>query len=161
MTTTHPEATITADPALPIIEIVREFDAPPALVYRAHVEPDLFARWVGPDGMTNTIDVWDARDGGSWRYLAGRDGETYGFRGCFHQLKPGERIVQTFTWEGMPDDVSLEFLDFEDLGDGRTRLRGRSLCDSIEGRDAWLRSGMEVGVDDGYAKLDDLLAGLR
>ena len=66
--------------------------------------------------------------------------------------------MQTFTWEGMPDGVALETLTFEDLGDGRTRLHAQSLCDSFEGRDAWLRSGMEVGVDEGYAKLDGLLA---
>ncbi len=68
-----------------------------------------------------------------------------------------DRIVQTFTWEGAPDAVALETLTFEDLGDGRTRLRAQSLCDSFEARDAWLRSGMEVGLDQGYAKLDALL----
>jgi hypothetical protein len=66
--------------------------------------------------------------------------------------------VQTFTWEGDPDGVALETLDFEDLGDGRTRLHTQSLCDSFESRDAWLRSGMETGIDQGYAKLDALLA---
>ena len=66
--------------------------------------------------------------------------------------------MQTFTWEGMPDGVSLETMTFEDLGDGRTRLHAVSLCDSFEDRDAWLRSGMEVGVNDGYATIDRLLA---
>ena len=69
-----------------------------------------------------------------------------------------DRIVQTFTWEGMPDDVALETLTFEDLGDGRTRLHAPSLCDSFEARDAWLRSGMEIGVNDGYAAIDRMLA---
>jgi uncharacterized protein YndB with AHSA1/START domain len=58
----------------------------------------------------------------------------------------------------MPDEVALETMTFEDLGDGRTRLHAFSLCDSFEGRDAWLRSGMEVGVNDGYAAIDRLLA---
>ena len=66
--------------------------------------------------------------------------------------------MQTFTWEGMPDGVALETLTFEDLGDGRTRLHAQSLVDSFEGRDAWLASGMEVGVNEGYAKLDQMLA---
>ena len=68
------------------------------------------------------------------------------------------RIVQTFTFEGDPDGVALETLWFEDLGGGRTRLRTQSLVDSFEGRDAWLRSGMETGVDEGYAKLDRMLS---
>ena len=84
-------------------------------------------------------------------------GEEYGFRGCFHEVSP-HRIVQTFTWEAMPEGVALETLTFEDLGDGRTRLHAQSLVDSFEGRDAWLASGMETGVDEGYAKLDALLA---
>ena len=156
-TTTSPEAAISADDKLPIIRITRDFAASPAQVMRAHLDPDLFARWVGPDGMDTTIDVWDVRDGGSWRYVARRDGQDFGFRGCFHRIDE-DTIVQTFTWEGMPEDVALETLRFEDLGDGRTRLHAQSLCDSFEGRDAWLRSGMEVGVEQGYAKLDRVLA---
>ena len=66
--------------------------------------------------------------------------------------------MQTFTWEGDPDGVALESLTFTDLGDGRTRLRIESLVDSFEGRDAWLRSGMEVGVNEGHAKLERMLA---
>jgi hypothetical protein len=66
--------------------------------------------------------------------------------------------VQTFTFEGEPDGVALETLWFHDLGDGRTRLHTQSLVDSFEGRDAWLASGMETGVNQGYVKLDGMLA---
>jgi uncharacterized protein YndB with AHSA1/START domain len=151
------EATIEADPTLPIIHITRDFAATPAQLLRAHIDPELFARWVGPDGSDIRILEWDARDGGAWRYDGMHDGVEYAFRGCFHQITD-DRIVQTFTYEAMPDDVALETLRFEDLGDGRTRLHAQSLVDSFEGRDAWLSSGMEVGVDQGYAKLDALLA---
>lgn len=150
------EARIEADPTLPIIRITRDFKASPAAVLRAHLDPELFVKWVGPDGTESTIVDWDPRDGGSWRYVAAVGGQQHGFRGCFHQITD-ERIVQTFTWEGMPDQVSLETLRVEDLGNGYTRLHAQSLVDSFEDRDAWLRSGMEVGVNDGYAKLDALL----
>ena len=156
MTTTAPQATIAADATLPLIRITRDFRGTVAQLMRAHLDPELFARWVGPDGMDTRVDRWDARDGGEWRYVAGRDGEEYAFRGCFHGFGT-DTIVQTFTWEGMPVVVSLETLRFEDLGEGRTRLHAQSLVDSFEGRDAWLRSGMETGVDQGYAKLDALL----
>lgn len=152
-----PQATIEADPTLPIIRITRDFAATPEQLLRAHTDQDLFARWIGPDGIDTKIVEWDARNGGAFRYVAARDGEEYGFRGCFHQVGP-DRIVQTFTFEGMPDAVALETMRFEDLGDGRTRLHAQSLVDSFEARDAWLRSGMETGVDQGYAKLDVLLA---
>jgi uncharacterized protein YndB with AHSA1/START domain len=151
------EAIIEADENLPIIRLTRDFAATPAQLLRAHTDPAIFARWVGPNGMDTRIVEWDARNGGAWRYVASRDGEEYGFRGCFHEVGP-ERIVQTFTYEGMPEAVALETLTFEDLGNGRTRLHAQSLTDSFEGRDAWLASGMEVGVNEGYAKLDELLA---
>lgn len=156
-TTSRYQVTVEADPDVPIVRITRDFDATPAQVLRAHTDPDLFARWVGPNGMETEILDWDATDGGRWRYVARRDGEEYYFRGCFHRVAD-DRIVQTFTFEGMPDDVALETLVVEDLGDGRTRLRAQSLVESFEGRDAWLASGMETGVEEGYAKLDALLA---
>lgn len=153
------QAVIEADKDVPLIRITRDFHATPAQLLKAHTDPAVFARWVGPDGMDTRILEWDARDGGSWRYVASRDGQEFGFRGCFHTVRE-DKIVQTFTFEGMPDDVSLETLWFEDLGDGRTRLHAQSLVDSFEGRDAWLASGMEAGVDQGYAKLDALVGGL-
>lgn len=148
---------ITTDPTLPIIRMTRDFRATPEQLLRAHTDPALVVRWIGPDSLENRIDYWDARTGGSWRFISSRDGEEFAFRGCFHEIRPG-RVVQTFTWEGEPDGVALETLTFEDLGDGRTRLRTQSLVDSIERRDAWLKSGMEVGVNEGYAKLDGMLA---
>ena len=156
MSTLRTEATIEAPANLPVIEITRDFRATPAKLYRAHTDPDLYRRWVGPDDIETVIDVWDARTGGSWRFLNRRGDESYAFRGCFHEVSD-DRIVQTFTWEEQPEGVSLETLTFEEVGDGITRLHARSLVGSFEERDAWLRSGMEVGVNDGYAKLDRLL----
>ena len=158
-TSNRHQVTIEADPTLPIIRLSRDFDATPAQLMRAHTDAELFARWVGPNGMDTRIVEWDARTGGAWRYVAARDGEEYGFHGCFHEIAE-DRIVQTFTFDGLPEGVALETLRFEDLGDGRTRLHAQSLVDSIEGRDAFLASGMEVGVEEGYAKLDALLAEL-
>jgi uncharacterized protein YndB with AHSA1/START domain len=151
------EAAIEADADVPVIHIRRDFAATPAQLMRAHLDPDLFARWVGPRSLTTRIDYWNPTSGGSWRYIATRGDEEYAFRGCFHDVGQN-RIVQTFTWEGQPDDVSPETLEFIDLGDGATRLHARSLCESFEVRDAWLRSGIESGVNDGYAKLDEVLS---
>ncbi|MDN5857206.1 MAG: SRPBCC family protein [Pseudonocardia sp.] len=150
-------ATIEADPEVPVIHIYREFVATPAQLFRAHTDPDIFVRWIGPEGTGATIDHWDARTGGSWRWFGGEGENAHGFHGCFHEVRP-DRIVQTFTWEGMPDGVALETLTFTDLGNGRTRLHATSLCDSFAARDGWLQSGMETGVNDGYANLDKLVA---
>ena len=150
------ETTIEADPKVPIIRMRREFDATPEQLFRAHTDPQLFVQWIGPVGMQTRIEEWDARSGGSWRYVSSRGGQEYGFRGCFHDVRP-DRIVQTFTFAGEPDAVALTTLWFDPLDHGRTLLRTQSLVDSFEGRDAWLASGMEVGVNDGYAKLERML----
>ena len=156
--TTHHETQIVSDPDVPLVRIVREFDAPVEKVFRAHTDPDLVAQWMGPRDLTTTIDHWDCRSGGSYRFVHSRDGEEYGFHGSFHEVRPNELIVQTFTFEGVPDGVALEKLVLEDLGNGRTRLTATSLVDSFEGRDAFVASGMEVGVNEGYERLDELLA---
>ena len=142
----------------PLIRITRHFDAPRAKVIRAHSDPELQARWLGPREVHMTIEHYDCRTGGSYRYLHRSGGEEYGFHGSFHEVRPDEMIVQTFTFEGWPDGVALEKLVLEDLGDGRTRLTATSLCDSFADRDAMIASGMESGVREGYEKLDEVLA---
>ena len=159
-TSTHHrnETQIVADPALPTIVITREFEAPPERVFRAYTEPELVAQWLGPRRLAMRIDEYDARTGGSYRYVhAEEDGTEYGFRGVFHEVRPAERIVQTFTYEGYPDGVSLETAIFEDLG-GRTRVTTTSVVDSIAGRDAIIASGMEGGLREAYERLEDLLS---
>jgi uncharacterized protein YndB with AHSA1/START domain len=155
--TTLTEARIESDPTVPIIRITRDFAARPEQLFRAHTDPELFAQWVGPDAFGARIVHWDARTGGSWRYVAVHGQDEIGFHGSFHEVR-SDRIVQTFTYEGDPDGVSLETLRFEDLGGGRSRLHAQSLVDSFEGRDSWLSSGMETGVNEGYAALDRMLA---
>jgi uncharacterized protein YndB with AHSA1/START domain len=105
---THHETEISVDPDLPIVRITREFDAAPEKVFRAHVDPDLVVQWLGPRGLEMSIGHYDCRTGGSYRYThADADGE-YRFFGAFHEVRPPERIVQTFTYEGFPDGVSLD-----------------------------------------------------
>jgi uncharacterized protein YndB with AHSA1/START domain len=159
MTTSHREAEITIDDKTPSITIIREFDAPAEAVFRAHTEPDLFVQWVGPDSLdASRVDRWDCRTGGEWRYVSVRGEDEHWFRGCFHEVRTNELIVQTFTYEPWPDNVSLGRYRFEDLPDGRCRLTATSLAESFEARDAFVASGMEVGVEEGFRKLDALLA---
>jgi uncharacterized protein YndB with AHSA1/START domain len=157
-TSTH-ETEITVDPDVPLVRITRTFDAPPRKVFRAHVDPDLFARWNGPRSVEVQIEHFDCRTGGSYRYTATTEDFVAGFHGSFHEVRPDELIVQTFTFDGMPDGVALEKITFEDLGDGRTRLVATSLVDSFADRDAFVASGMETGVREGYERLDEILAG--
>lgn len=156
-TSTHPETTITVHDDVPMITLTREFAAPVERVFRAHTDPDLYARWCGPHDISTTITGWDCRTGGSWSFDQFVGDDTLSFYGSFHEIRPDELIVQTFTFAGFPDGVTLERATFSDLGAGRTRLVATSLVDSFEARDAMVASGMEVGIREGYDALDDLL----
>lgn len=160
MTVATNETTITVDSKVPLVRIVREFDAPREKVFRAHTDSELVKQWLGPRRLKMEIDHYDVRTGGSYRYVhSGDDGVEHWFHGSFHEVRPNEVIVQTFTYEPYPDQVALERCEFEDLGGGRTRLTATSLVDSFEARDGFVASGMEYGVREGYERLDELLAG--
>lgn len=150
--------TITATPGLPFVDIIREFDAPVAAVFRAHTDPDLFARWTGPRNQAMDIIEFDATTGGRWQYVSrGEGGETYGFRGVFHTVEPNTLIIQTFEFDGAPGVVGIGSMTFEEV-DGRTRISGHEVYPSVEARDMAVASGMEYGVNEGYERLDELLA---
>lgn len=151
---------IVAEPGVPQIVITREFAAPRDLLFRAHVDPEMLVRWLGPRDLTMTIDQNDVRNGGTWRFVH-RDagGNEYGFHGVFHGDPSPDGAVRTFEYEGAPGHVSLETLTFEERGD-KTLLRTNAVYQSVADRDAMIESGMESGVEDGYARLDELVAAL-
>ena len=152
---------ITAEPGMPMVIITREFDAPRDLVFRAHTDPDLLVRWLGPRDLTLTVDRYEVRDGGTWRYVnTDADGNTFGFHGVFHGDPSPDAIVQTFEFEGAPGHVCLQTATLADR-DGRTLLRTVSSFQSVEDRDAMVSSGMERGVRDSDERLAGLLAQLQ
>jgi uncharacterized protein YndB with AHSA1/START domain len=149
---------LTVPEGLPFIDFEREFDFPVAEVFRAHKEPELIAQWLGPRGTQVRIDHYDFRTGGSYLYRhTGPDGNSYAFSGVFHTVRTNEFAIQTFEFDGYPDVVSIEFLTFEDVGGGRSRLRGHAVYPSMEARNGMAQSGMEGGMSEGYERLEELL----
>ena len=154
------EMTITAKPGVPAVLTSREFDAPRDLVYRAFTKPDLLAHWLGPRKYTMTVDRYDLRDGGTWRYVhADNAGNAWGFHGVFHGTASLDGIVQTFEFEGAPGHVSTDTATFEEH-DGKTTVRTNSVFQSVEARDAMVDNGMADGMSEGYERLDELVAKL-
>lgn len=158
MTTTTNPVTITAPEGLPFIDIEREFDAPVAAVFNAHRDPELVKQWLGPNGYEMTVERWDFVPQGGYRYVhTNPEGESYAFNGTFHTVRENEFAIQTFEFEGFPDVVSIESITFEDLGDGRSRIRAHAVYPTLEARDGMIQSNMELGVREGYERLDQLL----
>jgi len=154
------KTTITAEPGVPTVVVTREFDAPPDLLFRAHVDPDLLVRWLGPRRLTMAIDHLEVRHGGTWRYThRDAEGNEYGFHGVYHGTPSVDGITQTFEFEGMPGHVSLEKATFEER-DGRTLLRQVAVYQSVEDRDGMIASGMEAGVRDSMDRLNELVAAM-
>ena len=107
-----------------------------------------------------TLDTFDPRSGGRWRYIhKDQSGNEFAFRGVYHEVLAPQRIIDTFEFEGLPEagHVCLETLTFEALPGGRTRLYAQSVFQSVADRDGMLQSGMEEGVNDSYERLAELL----
>ena len=161
-TTTAAGLRVVAEPGTAIITTEREIDAPRALVFRCWTDPELLAQWLGPRRLTTRIDHFDLRHGGSYRYVqAEPDGSAeYAFRGVFHGEPTPDQMVQTFEFEGYPGAVTLDTLHLDER-DGRTVARTISAFQSVEARDAMLESGMTSGMDEGFQRLDELVARLQ
>ncbi|MGZ4904689.1 MAG: SRPBCC family protein [Halobacteriota archaeon] len=155
---------ITAEPAKQELIVTREFDAPRELVFRAFTDPDLYVQWLGPRGLTTTLETFEPRSGGSWRYVqTDEDGNAFAFHGVNHEVLPPERIIHTFEFEGLPETghVTLQRARFEEVPGDRTRLTSQSVFLSVEDRDGMLQSGMEEGINESYERLDELLEKLK
>ena len=140
------------------IEVVREFDAPKHLVFRAYTEPDLIKRWWAGRRGTVTVAEVDLRVGGVWRYAMNSEGPEgafeVGFHGVYKEVEPNERLVHTEIYDGLPDQEALTTVTFEE-NDGRTTLRMLVEMPSTESRDQ-LAEQMEVGVQEGFDLIEEI-----
>jgi len=149
------------------ILITREFDAPRHLVYKAWTTPELVKRWWHANRGEATIAEIDLRVGGKWRYvMIADDGMEVGFHGEYREIVPGERIVSTEVYEGLPEGVSEEegatvnTATFTEI-DGRTTLTLLIQATSKISRDAIIDSGMEAGLQDALDLLEQTAISLR
>jgi len=142
------------------IRIVRDFDAPAALVFRAWTSPELVARWWHADrGSVTSIDI-DLRVGGRWRYvMVASGGFEVAFHGEFREIVPDERLVTTEVYEGAPDDEALTTTTFAEA-EGRTRVEILVVHGSKRARDMHLESGMEDGLQRALELLEELTHGM-
>jgi len=145
------------------IKVVREFDAPANLVYRAVTEPELVKRWWGAQRGAITVAEIDLRVGGKWRYVMdASNGQEVGFHGEFREIVPNERIVQTEAYEGIPDPDDSANVNTMTLveADGRTTMEVLIQCVNKESRDMQIASGMEEGMQESYDDLEDVAKSL-
>ena len=165
MTATSHSAQLTL-PTDDQIQIVREFDAPARLVFRAFTEPDLVRRWWHANRGEVTACEIDLRVGGAWRYaMVTPDGMEVAFHGTYLEIEPGRRLVTRETYEGLPERVSEEqgsttnSITLDETG-GRTVMTMLIQAANRTSRDAIIESGMEDGLQDALDMLEATAGGL-
>lgn len=152
------ELEIIAEPGKPTIIIRRLLDAPRELVWDVFTKPEHLKRWWGPRTLTLVVCEVDLRVGGGYRFVQrSPDGQEFGFHGEYREIVRPERIVNTFVFELMPDHAALQTLVLEEQ-DGKTTVTTTTVHQTVADRDAHLAAGMEVGLRDTYARLEELLA---
>jgi uncharacterized protein YndB with AHSA1/START domain len=140
------------------ILMVREFDAPRHLVYKAYTTPELVKRWWGGRRGTVTLAEIDLRVGGQWRYaMTANEGFEVAFHGEYHEIVPDSKLVNTEVFEGAPEaGAALVTCTFEEIQEGRTRLSMLTRVDSKEIRDTIIATGMESGAQEGLDILEEI-----
>ena len=155
---TKAKTEVTAEPGRQELFVARDFDASREMLFRAHIDPKLFARWFGCREMTTVIDYFEASNGGRFRYLQSLPGHgEFASRGVFHEVAASERIVRTLEFEGRPGHVLLETVRFEALPGNRTRVITQSVFQSVEDRDGMLQAGVEKGAGEAFERLEEVL----
>ena len=164
MSTVKNKTNLKAEAGKQEVLIIREFDAPRELVFKAYTDPKLYVQWLGPRAMTMELEKFEPRSGGSWRYIhRDKDGRAYAFHGVFHEVRPPEKLIDTFEYEGLPGPghVSLQDATFEELPVKRTKVTTHVVYLSVADRDGELQSGMERGISESFERLDELLLVIR
>ena len=149
--------TINTPTGTPFVEVTREFAATPAQLFRIVTDKDLVVQWLGPRDLDATVEKYDVRPGGTYRYIHKDDSGEYAFRGVFHTVEQDKVIIQTFEWEGAPGEVCLEKMTLEPTEKG-VRLHQRSVFPSVEARDQSIEYGMANGIEDSMDRLAELVA---
>jgi uncharacterized protein YndB with AHSA1/START domain len=142
----------------PFVTITRTFNAPRALVWKALSEREHAVRWWGPHNHKNRVLEWDFRVGGKWKIESIiSDGSKIVFFGDYLEIEAPSKVTQTFSFDQLPPGAhSVDAVTLIEK-DGKTIYSAVSTLPDVESRDAMVASGMEVGIVEGFERLDAML----
>lgn len=137
--------------------ITREFDLPLDLLFKAHVEPEIVSEWMG----TKVLKL-EAQKHGSWQFeTTDPYGNKHGFNGVIHEFIPDQKITRTFEMENSTFPVQLEFLEFEPLGEEKSKLTMHIVFKSVEYRDQLLKLPFAQGINMAHNRLQEAATKLK
>jgi uncharacterized protein YndB with AHSA1/START domain len=151
----EPKTKVYAEEGKQDLLITRTFDLPLDLLFKAYVEPEIVAQWMG----TKVIKL-DVQPHGGYQFETSDDKGNVVFKanGTIHECTENKRIVRTFEMENAGFPVQLEFLEFESLDDNRSKLSMQIVYRSIADRDQMLKLPFEYGLNMAHNRIQELLA---
>jgi uncharacterized protein YndB with AHSA1/START domain len=143
--------------------ITREFELPVELLFKAHVEPEIFEQWMSHEYGTTKVVKLEGKKHGSWQFetIDAKGNKVYGAHGVIHEFVPNQKITRTFEGENSPFDVQLEFLEFEHLTDDTSKLKMHVIYKSGELRDQMLKLPFAQGLNMAHNRLQATLSKLK
>jgi len=137
--------------------MTREFDLPLELLFKAYVEPDLVEQWMG----TKVLKLESKKHGSYHFETTDPKGNKYGFSGAIHEFIPNRKIIRTFEMENTPFGVQLEFYEFEQLSEDRSKLNMHTIFESVAQRDQILKLPFAQGLNMAHNRLQDIVGKLK
>lgn len=145
---------VTAEDGGQDLVVTRDFDLPVALLFRAYVDADIVAQWMG----TRVVKLENKQHGGYRFETSGPGGQVvFGAHGVIHELVPDRKITRTFEMEGAPFAAQLEFLEFEETSAGASRLVMHIIYKTAELRDQMLKLPFAGGINMAHNRLQDVV----
>lgn len=148
---------VTAEDGKQEIFITREFDLPAELLFRAYVEAEIIEQWMG----TKVLELQNKNHGGYLFETTDPRGNKHRFSGAIHEMIPNEKIIRTFEMENTPFGVQLEFLEFEKITGGRSRLNMHTVFRTADERDQVLKLPFTWGVNMAHNRLEEVVSKLK
>ena len=145
------------EPGQQNVIITRMFDEPPEVVFKTMTDPAMIPDWWGPREMMTTVDRFELKEGGVWRFLQkDNEGKPFNFHGVYHEVINPSRLVYTFEYEGMPEHPSLIVDTLENV-EGMTKFTEVVTFVSVEDRDGMIAANMQMGIQESMDRVDELL----
>lgn len=140
------------------ILITREFELPVALLFEAYTDPGIVAQWMG----TKILKL-ESKQHGSYAFetVDPQGNILFKAHGTIHDLIPNQKIVRTFEMANTGFDAQIEFLQFESLTPGTSKLTIQTVFRSPELRDAQLKLPFAYGINMAHDRLQQIANNLK
>jgi uncharacterized protein YndB with AHSA1/START domain len=137
--------------------ITREFDLPVELLFTAYIEPEIVEQWMG----TKVLKLENRKHGSYQFETTDPKGNIHRFHGTIHEFIPNRKITRTFEMENTPFDVQLEFLEFMQLTDEKSKLTMHVVYRSVALRDQILKLPFVQGINMAHNRVQDIVGKLK